>query len=162
MLIILMQIQLRDYRPADIDVILKLFKETVRTINARHYTRGQVEAWAPDVEDTERWQQTLSQNYTVVAEQEGIILGFADIEHNGYLNRLFVHKDYQGKGVATLLTDALEEYIFTQGIKTIMVTASITARPFFEGRGYMTIDEVSSESEGQVLKNFLMQKRYDH
>lgn len=154
-----MQKTLRLYEPGDLDALLKLFKETVHTVNAKDYTRLQLNAWAPEVADTERWQRTLSDNYTVVAEQGGAIIGFADIESNGYFNRLYVHKDFQGVGVARLLANALEDHASEQGLKNIMVTSSITARPFFEGRGYTVIDEVSSESDGQVLANFLMEKR---
>ena len=35
--------------------------------------------------------------------------GFADMDADGYLDRLYVHKDYQGRGVATALCDALEQ-----------------------------------------------------
>lgn len=153
-----MEKTLRAYKPSDLDALLKLFKETVHTVNARDYTSAQLDAWAPEVLDNNRWQQTLCKNYTIVAEQEGVIIGFADMEDNGYFNRLYVHKDFQGRGVAKLLANALEDHIMQQGLTNIMVTASITARPFFESRGYTVVDKVSSESDGQVLMNFLMVK----
>jgi putative acetyltransferase len=149
---------LRLYEPGDLDALLKLFKETVHTVNARDYTTAQLDAWAPEVADAERWQQTLTKNYTLIAEQGGAIIGFADIESNGYFNRLYVHKDFQAQGVAKLLANALEDHIIQQGSTNIMVTASITAKPFFESRGYFVVDEVNSESDGQVLTNYLMVK----
>jgi len=153
-----MKIILRHYQPGDLDALLKLFKETVHAVNAKDYTEAQLDAWAPEVLDVERWQQTLSKNHTLIAEQDDAIIGFADVETNGYFNRLYVHKDFQGRGVAKLLTKALEDYVIQQGLSSIMVTASITAKPFFESRGYTVIAEVSSESKGQVLANFLMDK----
>jgi putative acetyltransferase len=153
-----MQKILRSYKPTDLDAVLTLFKETVHTINAKDYTKAQLNAWAPEVEDAQRWQETLTKNYSLVAQQGETIIGFADVESNGYLNRLYVHKDFQGQGVAKLLTNALEDYVVQQGLNSIMVTASITAKPFFESRGYSVIDEVTSESMGQVLKNYLMIK----
>ena len=32
-------------------------------------------------------------NYTVVMEKNGMIVGFGDINDRGYLDRLYVHKD---------------------------------------------------------------------
>ncbi len=153
-----MQKTLRLYTPSDLTAVIKLFKETVHTINAKDYTKAQLNAWAPDVLDTQRWQEALCKNYSLVAQHGETIVGFADVESNGYLNRLYVHKDFQGQGVAKLLSNALEDYVVQQGLSSIMVTASITARPFFESRGYSVIVEVSSESEGQVLINYLMDK----
>ena len=72
-----------------------------------------------------------------------------------HLDRLYVHKDYQGKGVATALCDNLEQTV--QG--SISTHASITARGFFVKRGYQTIKEQQVERQGIMLTNFLMVKR---
>ena len=40
-------IQLRRYRPSDCAGILRLFYDTVHTVNRKDYTEEQVEAWAP-------------------------------------------------------------------------------------------------------------------
>uniref|UniRef100_UPI0028AC98D4 GNAT family N-acetyltransferase n=1 Tax=Tissierella praeacuta TaxID=43131 RepID=UPI0028AC98D4 len=71
------------------------------------------------------------------------------------LDRLFVHKDYQGKGVATAICDRLEKAVQ----KKVITHASITARPFFEKRGYKVIKEQQVERQGIVLANFIMEKK---
>ena len=40
----------------------------------------------------------------------------------------------------------------------ILVHASITARPFFEKRGYRVIKEQKVERQGVLLTNFVMEK----
>ena len=47
------------------------------------------------------------------------------MDADGYLDRLYVHKDYQGRGVATALCDALEQAVQCEAYTT---HASITAR----------------------------------
>ena len=65
-------------------------------------------------------------------DDSGKIVGFEDMNGNGYLDRLYVHKDYQGQGVASAICDELER--FAAG-KTITTHASITAKPFFHHSG---------------------------
>ena len=62
---------------------------------------------------------------------------------------------YQGKGVATALCDRLEQVC--AGV--ISTHASITAKPFFEKRGYRVIREQQVERQGVALTNFVMEKR---
>ena len=61
------------------------------------------------------------------------IIGFGDMDASGYLDRLYVHREYQGQGVATAICDRLEEEIQTDAFST---HASITAVHFLK-RGAM-------------------------
>ena len=91
-----------------------------------------------------------------MAEAEGIVAGFGDMDGTGYLDRLYVHKDYQGKGIATALCDRLESAV--QG--RIVTHASVTAKPFFEKRGYRTVKEQQVERRGILLTNYVMEKQF--
>ena len=86
---------------------------------------------------------------------DGKIVGFGDMDETGYLDRLYVHKDYQRRGVATAICDALEQN--TKAAEYI-THASITARPFFEKRGYTFVREQQVERRGKLLTNFVMRK----
>ena len=93
----------------------------------------------------------------MVALIDGRIAGFADMDPtSGYLDRLYVHKDDQGKGVATALCDRLER---ENPSETYMVHASITARPFFEKRGYAVVCKQEVQRHGVWLVNYAMEKR---
>lgn len=103
----------------------KLFYNTVHIVNAKDYTGEQLNVWAT-----------------------------GQIEQTGYLDRLFVHADYQGKGIATAICDQLEQSV--EG--NITTHASITARPFFEKRGYKVVKEQQVERKGIFLTNYVMTK----
>ena len=77
-----------------------------------------------------------------------------DIDKTGYLYRLYVHADYQGRGIATAICNQLERAV--QG--DITTHASITAKPFFEKRGYKVVKEQQVERQGILLANFVMEK----
>lgn len=147
--------EIREYRPEDCAELTRLFYDTVHTVNRKDYTPAQLDAWADGTPDLERWNQSLQEHFSLVALEGEQIIGFGDMDSTGYLDRLYVHKDYQGKGVATALCDRLEQAVSG----TIVTHASITARPFFEGRGYVLVKAQQVERKGILLRNFVMEKR---
>lgn len=152
---------LRKYKSDDCLNLLKLFYDTVRTVNKKDYNNKQLFVWAPDnyiEEKYDIWQKYLSENFTIIAEINGEIAGFGDIEKTGYLNRLFIHKDYQHMGIASAIVKELEEYAEKICICTIITEASITAKPFFEKLGYTLIKEQQVERKGIFLTNYVMKK----
>lgn len=149
-------IELREYRPDDLDEILRLFHDTVHCVAAADYTPAQLDAWSPADPDRESWQRSLESHTAVVAVADGTIVGFGDADiGTGYLDRLYVHKDFQRQGIATAICDRLECQVVSQAIFT---HSSITARPFFECRGYSVVEQWLVIRRGTELTNFLMTK----
>lgn len=148
---------LRAYRSEDLPALTQLFYDTVHTVNAGDYSQEQLDAWATGQVDLEAWDCSLREHYTVVAEEDGLIVGFGDLDATGYLDRLFVHKDRQGRGIATAICCALEAHAPGH----IVSHVSITARPFFELRGYQVLKAQQAERGGVLLTNFIMKKERD-
>ena len=144
----------RRYQPCDCKEITELFYDTVHTVNSKDYTKEQLFAWATGNVDMEQWNRSLQEHFSLIAVEDKIIVGFGDIDSTGYLDRLYVHKDYQGQGVATAICDKLEQTV--QG--KIVTHASITAKPFFEKRGYIVVIEQQVERQGIFLTNYIMEK----
>lgn len=152
----------RQYRAEDNSSIVKLFYDTVHTVNARDYSPGQLNAWAPDNIDIARWCKAFESDFTLVAEQNHVIIGFANISKAGYFDRLYIHKDYQGIGAAKKLADAIETHARESQLAEIRVDASITAKPFFLKRGYKVLNKNVTERCGQQLVNYTMAKCLQH
>lgn len=147
--------QIRRYIPADISAVAELFYTTVHVVNTKDYTSAELDAWAPGIPDLEVWNRSLLEHDTLVAIIDGIIVGFADMDGTGYLDRLYVHHAYQSRGIATALCDRLEEHVSAERFVT---HASITAKRFFEKRGYCVVKEQQVERYGIMLKNYVMEK----
>lgn len=145
---------IREYRPLDCEILAELFYNTVHTVNVKDYTKEQLDVWATGTVNLEQWNQSFMEHYTLVAVDDKVIIGFGDIDKTGYLDRLYVHSDYQGKKVAAAICEQLEQAV--QG--SIVTHASITARPFFENRGYKVVEEQQVERQGIFLTNFVMEK----
>ena len=151
-------VRLRPYREGDCPALAALFTDTVHTVNAAHYTPAQLDAWAPaSGPDLQDWEERFQNHITLVAEVEGRLAGFADLDPaQGYLDRLYVGSRFQRRGVASALCDALEQ---AAAGRPIVTYASRTARPFFEQRGYRTVQARQAQCRGVSLENFLMEKR---
>lgn len=149
---------IRQYHSRDCKEITELFYNTVHTVNAKDYTKEQLDAWATGQVDLELWDQSLQAHFSLVAMDAGIIVGFGDIDPTGYLDRLFVHPDYQGLGIASALCDQLEAAV--EG--AVVTHASITAKPFFEKRGYRLVKAQQVERQDVFLTNYVMVKERPH
>lgn len=146
---------IRKYKPSDCNITADLFYNTVHFINKKDYSVEQLNVWADKNINLENWNNSLLKNYSLVAVIDEIIVGFGDIDNTGYLDRLFVHKDYQKQGIASMLCDNLEQNINTPKIIT---HASITARPFFEKRGYIIVKKQNIKRNGIIITNYIMEK----
>lgn len=150
---------IRRFTAADLDMVLQLFYDTVHYVNSKDYTQEQVNAWAPQKPDKQRWLDSLLQHSTYVAELDNQIVGFADITDKGYLDRLYTHKDFQGRGIATALLKKVEQQAKEQGSRVITTEASITAKSFFEHHGYYCIQAQNKvHRSGVIFLNYLMSK----
>lgn len=105
--------------------------------------------------DLKAWDASFRAHKTIIAVKNGEIVGFGDMDETGYLDRLYVHKDYQKRGIAFAICGRLER---AAECDRIFTHASVTALPFFLKRGYRIIREQRVERRGVFLKNYVMEK----
>jgi putative acetyltransferase len=134
-----MPLDIRRYSPNDLAGLVALFRDTVRRINARDYSDQQVMAWAPDIIDLQQWIRRFENKAVRVADLDGTPVGFVEIARDGQIDMLYVHADHQGQGIASALMRTVETWAQTRGLQRLFTEATITARPFFERRGFRLI-----------------------
>lgn len=153
---------IRKFTNRDINQMISLFYQTVHSVNAKDYTKEQLDAWAP-LEEIEQmasaWLDSFQDHMTYVAEFKDTIVGFSDMTDTGYLDRLYVHKDYQNLGIATSLVQKLESEAVKMQVEVIYTDASITAKPFFQHIGYIIESTQTVVRRGTSLVNYKMKKR---
>lgn len=149
--------QLRTLEVADADACWRLFQDTVRRVSCRDYTPKQIDAWACGGANPGAWHRRFVGNVAYVVEQGESIVGFADMNRDGYLDRLFVSADHQRMGVATLLMDAIERTAKEWQLARIHTQASITAKPFFLARGFKLVCEQVVDCGEERLTNYVME-----
>lgn len=149
-------IAIRPYEPADLDALIAIFLGAIREVAAREYSQAQVNAWAQA--DRDVWALRRLGRPTWVALMGREVVGFANLEPNGHLDMMYVHPAHQGVGVASALLESVLTSARSQGLFRIFTEASITARGFFERRGFRVMAAQSVELRGQRLTNFRMER----
>ncbi|PSB21127.1 GNAT family N-acetyltransferase [Phormidesmis priestleyi ULC007] len=150
--------KIRQATQQDASEIMKLFYETIHTINIRDYSQEQVNAWAPDTMTVDKWVKRQDTKQTFVADHNGKIVGFAEFEPDGHIDCFYTHKDFQGQSVGTQLLDTIVTQATQLQLSRLFVEVSITARPFFEHRGFAIVKPQEVECRGVKLINFVMER----
>ncbi len=150
--------RIRDYDAGDAPKIARLFYETIRSVNRADYSEEQVRAWAPGVPDPEEWHARMAGRRTLVAEEDGEVVGFAELEGEGHLELLYLRGDVVGRGVGRRLYREVEREARGLGLGRIFTEGSITARPFFERQGFRVVREQTVSRRGVGLTRFAMEK----
>lgn len=147
----------RPYAPGDADATVDIFLRAIREVASKDYDQAQIDAWAK-VEDRGAWARARASGQTWIVQREGVPIGFAGLEPDGLLNMMFVHPDHRSFGAASLLLATVEAEAKKQGLGRIFTEASLTARAFFERRGFVVLASQRVERRGQILENFRMEK----
>ena len=151
-------ITLRRYGPDDLEAVIDIFYQAVRRVAARDYTPEQIATWAPDEIDRPGWAEVRAAKPTWIAELEGRAVGFSDLEPDGHIDMMFVHADFQRRGVARALLTEVERQAHAAGLRRLYTEASITARPFFERHGFRVVAEQQVAPDGVPMINYRMEK----
>lgn len=158
------KIQVRYYQKGDEKFLSKIYYDTIHTVNAKDYTQKQIDAWAPwsSVQDYSGWQEKLAKIKPFVAQIDDVIVGFAEFEPNGHIDCFYVHHEFQGSGIGSALMREIDKKAKDKLIARTYAEVSITARPFFEAKGFQVIKQQTVQIRGVELINFVMEKCYPY
>lgn len=168
-------ITVRAYQVQDALALRQVFFRSIRVTALSHYTPAQAAVWAPEEFDADRWESYMGRLQPFVAEVDGQIAGYADInkvesaqychviDHAdtewGYLDHFFVAPEFGRLGVGNALMNAIHERAKAMGLNLLQVHASLSAQGFFERWGFTVVLQEFVERAGQTLERHYMEKR---
>lgn len=153
--------QIRKFKEGDEPVLWEIFYNTIHRVNINDYTQEQVDAWAPATFDLARWRSKIGSIKPFVIVQSGEIVGYADLQDDGYIDHFYCQHTWQRGGIGSLLMSRIHEEAKARGILQLYSNVSITAKPFFVAKGFKVIKEQLISIRGQELLNFKMQKHLE-
>jgi len=148
----------RAFRPGDEAALHGVFYSAVHCLAAKDYAPKQVEAWAPSLPDVDRWTARMRQLRPFVAEESGRIVGYADLQNDGYIDHFFVSGDRARRGVGRLLMNQIHERAKGLELRALRSDVSLTAQPFFERFGFRVVESRVVVIRGVELTNARMVK----
>ena len=148
--------EIRDMCESEADQLWHLFHNTVHSVNVGDYSEAQVAAWSPEDRDMSQWRERMMEISPFVAIDDNTIVGYSDLQPDGLIDHLFVHKNWQGRGVAGALMAEIFKRVEALGLSEMHAFVSITARPMFEHYGFVVERENQVDMDGVVLTNYVM------
>lgn len=153
------KIAIKPYNEKYAREMVDIFYNTIHNINIQDYSQEQVDAWAPEeFLKLDGWTGKWSKNAPFVACFDDIVVGFAEFEDSGYIDCFYVHHEYQGAGVGSVLLQSIINKAKANNISRIYADVSITAKPFFVAKDFIVVQEQQLEKRGFLFDNFKMEK----
>ncbi|SNR67949.1 GNAT family N-acetyltransferase [Flavobacterium sp. ov086] len=153
-----MEINFRKATISDLKEMQELYIETIHHICKNDYNPPQIEAWISGVHNTDRWLEVINTQFVLLAILEHKIIGFGTLKDGNYIDFFYIHKDFQRQGIADKILTELEIEAQKHHTKTLASDISITAKPFFEKKGFRAIAEQKNIRLGVELINYKMEK----
>ncbi len=153
------EISLRDYRPEDTQALANIYYNTIHQINIQHYTKEQVDVWAPlSSLETHGWAKKFLRTNPIVAIVGDQIVGFAEFEPNGHIDCFYCHHEWIGKGVGSALMKEILQRAKKSSIHLIFAEVSIAAKSFFEKYEFRVVMKQQIIRKNVGLTNFKMER----
>src|SRR5687768_3706075 len=89
------------------------------------YSRAQLEAWAPEQYDVDQWAARMRSLRPFVAELDGRVVGYADVQSTGYIDHFFVAGSCSRRGVGTALMQHIHRSARTRQIVELWADVSL-------------------------------------
>ena len=151
-------LKIRLFQSGDELALREIFFNTIRNVNTQDYTQKQISAWAPDNYDEAAWSERIQSINPFIATFNDVIVGYADIQIDGYIDHFFCHWQYQRIGVGKALFQKILTTAKSNGNERLYAHVSITAKPFFKHVGFKVIKKQQVVVRGQALTNYLMER----
>lgn len=149
---------IREFREGEEHALWQVMRSAIHDIARLHYTPEQLAAWAPDDYQTDAWVALMRSNRPFVAELDGQIAGYADVQADGYIDHFFVAGHAARKGVGSALMSTIEAHARDRGVKLLRSNVSLAAQAFYRRFGFEIEAEQDVVVRGVALRNASMVK----
>lgn len=154
--------EIRRFRLGDETALLRVHISAIHIISSKDYTPEQIEAWAPSDFDAGLWASRIREIAPFVVEVGNEIVGYADVQRNGYIDQFFVSGTHGRQGIGIRLMARIHEEARSLGLTELTSDVSKTAEPFFALHGFQVVERRFPIRRGVVLQNALMRKALTH
>lgn len=154
----------RACRAGEAPALLAIFRAAVRVTAAGDYRAEQIEAWSPahwTPAQAEQWIERVRALHPFVAELDGAIAGYADLQDDGLIDHFYVSPDYARRGVGAALMGHVLAQARERGLRSLHSHVSRTAQPFFARHGFETVAQRRPVVRGVEVPNAQMRLLLD-
>ena len=149
---------IREIFDFEYDDVIDLIYNSVHTVCKNDYTASELNAWAPEKFNKKKFLEAMQDCFNFVAVEKGEVVGFVSAEKDGYINRLYTHRDFLNMGIASRLLLKVEHYLYDRGVYNLSLDSSVTAIGFYSKKGFSPSGVSVMKKDGVVFRNTVMKK----
>lgn len=132
-------------------------------------TDGQINYMVEKFQSYEAMHKQMANGYQYFLIMEEEMIGYTGIRMDGkrlFLSKLYLKKEFRGKGYASQVFDFLEEYALLHKLNAIYLTVNKYNNhtiAVYQHKGFVTIDAVVSDiGNGYVMDDYIMEKKLEN
>lgn len=149
---------IRSFKIEDLDSVVRVFRESIRRFGPSRYTPVQVEAWSCYPADMHDFGVRLLKGRTLVAEEDGCIHAFGQLEPRDFFAFLYTDGRSKTKSLGSIIYDVLEKEAYADGVIDLYTEVGRFGRRFGEIRGYTVYETFTQVHFGIEFEWYRMRK----
>lgn len=149
-----MKYQIRRATEIDLPLMQRLFYQTVTMYGSKIFTKSEIKIYSRLATNKNYWVTKFEKDFIYNAKLNGEIVGSFSMDHMGVIEYVFVHQNYQGKGIAKDLYSTIEEIARESNIKTLTTQINLLTKSFFEKNGFEIVKNEVEVVGGEKIVSY--------
>jgi len=149
---------IRKYMPGEELLLHEVFFSSIHENATEFYSKEQLQAWAPADFDKEKWKAKIKAINPFVMMLNNEIVGYADLQKDGYIDHFFVKGGFAGKGLGSKLIQKILKEAEKLKIPCLYSNVSLAAQSLFTKHGFRIEKKQQVLMNGLILENALMHR----
>jgi len=139
---------------SDLPLMQRLFYQTVTIYGSKIFTKSEVKIFSRLALDKNHWKQKFVNDFIYNAKLNGEVIGSFTLSKNGEIEYVFVHQNYQGRGIAKKLYETLERVAKEAGIDILTTSINSNTKDFFRKNGFKIIKNAEKVAGGEDIVSY--------
>ncbi|WP_299257831.1 GNAT family N-acetyltransferase [uncultured Aquimarina sp.] len=149
-----MNYQISKATDSDLPLMQRLFYQTVTIYGSKIFTKEEVKIYSRLALDKKHWIQKFTEDFVYNAKLNGEVVGSFSLSKDGVIEYIFVHQNYQGRGIAKELYKTLERVTKEARIGILTTRINMSTKDFFKKNGFEIIKSIEKVAGGEDIVTY--------
>ncbi|WP_299216000.1 GNAT family N-acetyltransferase [uncultured Aquimarina sp.] len=149
-----MNYQISRATDSDLPLMQRLFYQTVTIYGSKIFTKEEVKIFSRLALDKKHWIEKFTEDFVYNAKLNGEVVGSFSLSKDGVIEYIFVHQNYQGRGIAKELYKTLENIAEEANIGILTTRINMSTKDFFKKNGFEIIKNIEKVAGGEDVVTY--------
>jgi len=160
-----MDYKIRKTKIEDMKAVEDAHRRSILEICSKDYTTDQIEKFSGVKYTSDIWENSINNEYHISIDVNGCIEGMCHAkireDGDGEIVGLYFTKEVAGKGLGREIVEMAFKHLDEFKPNKIVLTGTITAKPFYEKMGFVEVEEKKLNIRGAEITCYRMEKSLD-